>query len=354
MEELFEKVVEKLAQRAQGERELSYSEGAVGISSLLYCPIKWELRQKYPDLKADSLEIEDGFLFEREFKAVLREMFGESFQEEKVLPLEIEGVKVEGHLDAFIELPDKVVGIELKHTKMTFVSERFPYRNLEEVPKVLFDGDCTVYLPAHYLKQAGMQKFVLQKLYPDRKVEQYLFVKTLLKVNGRHKKVYVVREVPAVSEEEFREIVRKFREEKAPRYPWECSYCVFKDKALCPGMEWKGEEKESPLSEEARELLIRYQKLTEELKEVKGLLRKELSGPAKWNGKTIGWVEREKQRWNSEKVWEVVEKLSLPKAEFFNLDWRKYRQLEKALRQAGIDPDKEGLREIERKREFVL
>jgi len=354
MRGVFEEVIQKLAERASEGRELSYSDGAVGISSLLYCPIKWELRQKHPDLRADSLEIEDGYLFEREFKAVLKEMFGENFEEEKVLPLEIEGVKIEGHLDAFIELESKVVGVELKHTKMTFVSERFPYRNLDEVPKVVFDEDCTVYLPKHYLTQAGMQKFILQKLYPDKEVEQYLFVKTLLKVNGRHKKCYVVREVSAVSEEEFKEIVRKFREERVPRYPWECSYCVFKDAGLCPGVEWKGEERKSSLSEEARELLVRYQKLSEEIKEVRSLLRKEISGPAEWNGKTIGWVEKKKQKWDSRKVAEVLRQKEIPLEDFFSLDWRKYRQLEKTLKQVGVDPDAEGLREIEVSRDFVL
>lgn len=351
MREVFERVVEKLSERASDGRELFYSEGAVGISSLLYCPIKWELRQKFPELKTDSLEIEDGFLFEREFKAVLREMFGDQFEEEKVLPLEVDGLKLEGHLDAFVELSDKVVGIELKHTKMTFVSERFPYRDLSEVPKVIFDENCSVYLPSHYLTQAGMQKFVLERLYPDKEVRQYLFVKTLLKVNGRHKKCYVVREVSAVSEEEFREAVRKFREERVPRYPWECSYCLYKETGLCPGAEWKGEEKTS-LSEELKELLVRYQKLSEELREVKGLLKKEISGTVNWGGRTVGWVEKRRQRWDVPSLVEVLKEKGIPIEDFFSPDWRKYRQLERILKENGVNPDE--LRTFEMYKEFQI
>jgi len=353
MREKFEEIARRLAERASKGRRLEYSEGAVGITSLLYCPKKWELRQKFPELQADSLEIEDGYLFEREFKAVLKEMFGEAFVEEKVLPVEVGGLKIEGHLDAFIELPDRVVGIELKHTKMTFVTERFPYTT-ENCPKVVFDDSKAVYLPKHYLLQAGIQAAVLKELYPEKEVEQYLFVKTLLKLNGRFKKAYVVRRVEPVEREVLEELVEKFKTDPSPRYPWECSYCVFKEQGACPGKEWKGEERESSLTDEARELLARYYKLSEELKEVKGLLKKEITGRVEWAGKTIGWVEKKRQSWEPKKTAEALRNAGLPVEEFFSPDWRKYRVLEKALREKGIDPDQEGLREIKKVREFSV
>jgi len=49
MREKFVEVVERLRERASEGRELEYSEGAVGITSLLYCPKKWEFRQKFPE-----------------------------------------------------------------------------------------------------------------------------------------------------------------------------------------------------------------------------------------------------------------------------------------------------------------
>ena len=43
---VFDCLIAKLREQARGERSLSYSEGAVGITSLLACPLKAELRKK--------------------------------------------------------------------------------------------------------------------------------------------------------------------------------------------------------------------------------------------------------------------------------------------------------------------
>ena len=89
------------------ERNLEYRKGAYGITELLSCPIKAEIRRKLQEagieLPVESQEIEDGFLYENLVKLALAKRFGDRFEPEKVLPLDLQLddgriFKIDGHL----------------------------------------------------------------------------------------------------------------------------------------------------------------------------------------------------------------------------------------------------------------
>lgn len=228
----WERVIEKIREKTKEGRKLEYSPDAIGITALLYCPLKWELRKKYPEIEAQAVEVDDGFLWEKQVKEVLKELFSNNFEEEKVLRYQTQGIKLEGHLDAFVEFPEKVVGIELKSPRMVFLKE-FPETN----DTVLYDDGKVVVMNEIYLLQAKIQKFLLEKLYPHKKVQQFIFAKTLCKKANRSKKFYIIYEVKgAISEEEFKELIRRFKEDKSPRFEKECEYyCEYFRRGICSG-----------------------------------------------------------------------------------------------------------------------
>ena len=325
---MWEEVVRRIKEKAKEGRELEYSEGAVGITALLYCPIKHELRQKHPEVQADAVEIDDGYVWEQQVKGVLEELFGKSFEEEKVLELEVEGLKIEGHLDTFVEFEDRVVGIELKAPKWIPL-KAFPPE--EEIKGNLLIDREHKYAKVNdiYVLQARIQKYLLQRLYPDKKVEQYIFLKGMAEWKRWRKKLYVVYPVyEAVSEEELKELVRKFKEDKSPRFPTECeSYCEYYRQGLCKGREFKfeGAKDLSEIDGEIKELLKEYRTLEGELKTVEAQLKKKIKGSIRVGNKVIGWVEREVIVLDEREVLKRLPPEEIP--EHFQLNWRKKKDL---------------------------
>ena len=241
---IVRRLVEELRKRIEEERgELTYGRG-VGITSLLYCPLKWEYRQKYPEIRVQNAEIDDGFTFELAMKRILKDLYGDRFVEEKELIYELNGFTIQGHLDGYIEEDDKVIGLEFKHTKFMKVlelSENLDLDDLDiidacEIPVVLD-------IPEHYITQAKIQRFILEKT-ADKPVEHYLIIKTTLqKANGskRMKKAYIQFPVnTAIRECELEELIERFQKVKEPRFSWECRYCPFSEvckyhKEVCYG-----------------------------------------------------------------------------------------------------------------------
>ena len=293
---MWKELVDTIREKSKEGRELSYAEGAVGITALVHCPLKWELSKTY-DVEPTAVEIDDGFVWERQVKSALRELYGESFQEEKDLIYEIDGTLIHGHLDCFIELEDEVIGIELKAPK---------YILLKDIPQFIKDGlyedEGLVIHNSVYLTQAKIQRFIIGRLYPHKQVRQYLFYKSLAKHKSWSQKLYVLSEVKeSITEEELKELVRRFHEDKSPRYPNECtSYCVFYREGLCEGREYRLEE-EKP-QESAFELLRYYRTLETELKQVETLLKKAVKGTLKIGGRELGWVKREVVSFDVEKL----------------------------------------------------
>jgi len=224
-------VIEEIRKRMEKERgELSYSKG-IGITSLIYCPLKWEYRQRYPDLKVQKVEIDDGFSWELLVKEGLKAKYGEeAIEEEKVLVYETEDFCIEGHLDVYVK-PQKT-GIELKHTKLTVVD--FPVdTDMEDI--IGGDNPLSERIPVseHYLLQARVELFLLRREIPDATLR--LWIKTTLKgSNRKHKKVVFEKLItkPA-TEKEVRELIERFRNDKSPRFSWECRYCLYKKVCDC-------------------------------------------------------------------------------------------------------------------------
>jgi CRISPR/Cas system-associated exonuclease Cas4 (RecB family) len=223
---MLKEVIEEIRRQVEEQREIEYGKG-VGITALLYCPLKWEFRQRYPEIKSYSVEIDDGFAWELAVKEALKNKFGsENVEEEKVLLYKTEdGFTVEGHLDVYVK--PLCIGIELKHTKLTLVDfEVQP--DMEDIIET--DNPLSERIPVneHYLLQAKAELFLLRREDPDAEVR--LWIKTTLKgKNGRFKKVIYEKVITEpMKEEEFLRLIRDFKEKKEPRYNWECRYCPYK------------------------------------------------------------------------------------------------------------------------------
>ncbi len=284
-EVMWKELAEKIREKTREGRSLSYQEGAVGITALLHCPLKWELSRRY-EIDPQAVEIDDGFIWETQVKSALRDLFGEGFKEEYDLIAEFDGYKLHGHLDCFVEKEDEVIGIELKAPKVLLLKE--PYEE-----GTLLEDDGRVIHNEVYLTQARIEKALLRRLFPEKEVKVYLFYKALCRHKNWSKKLYVVSEVkePA-SEEEIKELLLRFHEDKSPRYPNECtSYCVFFKEGLCEGREFKQEVQEEQAGRFI-ELLKYYRTLEAELKTLEAQLKKTIKGHVVIGGKELGWVKQ--------------------------------------------------------------
>ncbi len=317
----FEKVVRLIRERTKEGRELTYGEGEVGITSLLSCPLKVDFRKQYPDITAEAVEIDDGFVWEGQVKTALRELYGDVFRDELELPCECMGVKIRGHLDCALFFEDRVVGIELKSPRELFV------KDLPEDGTFLYDGEGIVRNNPHYYMQAKVQKYLLRKLYPDREVEQYLFYKAPARKGAKVRKLYVVVPVEGeMTDEEFEELVRRFKEDKRPRWKGECEhYCPYYG-VVCEGKEV--EFKDTEVSEEVRKLLKEYRALQGELKNIELTLKKLVKGSFKVGERQLGWVEREVVELDLEKV---IGKLGEEAKDYLQVRWQKKEELVKRL-----------------------
>jgi hypothetical protein len=347
--EEFRKIAKELSALAREGRELSYSEGAIGITELISCPIKAELRRQYPEISAESIAIDDGFFFEKAVKEVLRRLYGERFEEEKVLPYQIDGLNIEGHLDCFINYDERtVVGIELKHTLLAF-------DNSGETPEpliILEDGSNRVAVNPKYSLQAKIQRKILEELYPDKEVELYIFLKTTLRDRrGRlTKSLVVVPITQSITEEELKRLARAFREDRRPRAAWECRYCVYKKEGLC-----EGSPEHSPvLSVENGELisslLERRQELQTEIGVIEEQLKRLINGTVVWKGKECGWVPKRTVSWNKEALVELLNRNGLNPFDYLMVNGRKARELERRLGEEELSQ----VREITETVEFKL
>lgn len=242
---IFHLIISELNNSITSEREKSFEENeerdenSVGISSLLSCPIKYKLRKQYEDvykeLSSDSLEIHDGFLFERDIKSILKQLFGSKFQDEVDLIYEMKideknTVKIHTYLDCLIELDDFVIAIELKHPKVMVISDfKFEEKFRKSNEYIFIINDDEVIQNSKYITQAKIEKFILEKtLFKDKKVYQFLFYKTLLVGFSLTKKAYLIYEVKdSITEKELYKICDNFLNGKKPNSIFECSYCPF-------------------------------------------------------------------------------------------------------------------------------
>lgn len=312
----FKTLVEKIQAKSKEGRELVYTDGAIGITSLLHCPIKHELAKEY-DIKADAVEIDDGFVWERQVKESLRELYGESFKDEFDLITEVGGYKLHGHLDCFVEQEDTVIGIELKAPKTLLF--RQPYTG-----ESLFYDDGRVVHNDIYLTQARIEKFLLKKLFPEKEVRVFLFYKALCKAGTWSRKLYVVSEVKdEITEEELLRLIERFYTDKSPRYANECTqYCEFYRQGLCEGKEFREEEKED---KELYDLVKHYRALESDLRVLEAQLKRRLRGSIVIGGKAFGWIRKRIVEVDKERLMELLSKEELK--DYLVVDWRKREEL---------------------------
>ncbi len=332
---MWQEIVERLRQSAKEGRELSYKENAIGITALLHCPLKWELSKAY-DLRAEAVEIDDGYVWERQVKDVMREIFGDSFTEEKDLIYEVDGYVLHGHLDVFVEKEDEVIGIELKAPK--FIQLRGIPSNVNK--GLYIDEEGLVLHNPVYLTQAMIQRLLLEKLYPHKKVRQFLFYKGLARYRSYSAKLYIVSEIKeSIEEEELRGLIKAFHEDKRPRYPEECQkYCVFYQEGICDGIPYRLEE--TVRHDLVFDYLKEYRRLQGELKTIEAYLKKLIKGTITINGKTMGWVKRTVKEIDINKVLERLHALEKPQ-EYLTVKWQKKEELIQTLGQEIVKEEKE-------------
>ena len=343
--EIWKEVVRKIRGEVKEGRDLFYKEGEIGITSLLSCPLKVELRKKHPEVEAVAVEIDDGYLWEQQAKSALRSVVEEAggrFEEEKDLVDEVEGLKIRGHLDCFAEFRNEVWGVELKSPK-AIVLKKFPEDEKLISGVFLIDEEAEYVINnTLYYKQAQIQKHILKKLYPEKEVRQFLFYKAPVRRGRFEKKLYILVSVKEdISEEEYKELARRFKEDRSPRYPNECvSYCEFYRQGLCEGKEFECEDMgASFLDKETKELLREYRELQSQMKTIENLLKKKLKGSVRFGGREIGWVSRKMIKLNEEKVAFLLPPERIP--EFFQVKWSRKEDLIRELGEEVVEEVKE-------------
>lgn len=234
---MIEKLVSELRKEVEKRANTFHYDKGVGITALLFCPLKWEYRWKYPHIKTHRAEIDNGVMFELKMKDILRSIYGDRFTEEKEIVYSVGGLTIQGHIDAYVEEDDKVIAIEFKHTKFTRVLDLGAGISLENLDIVILPKTpITLDIPQHYTTQAKIQRFLLERITTKR-IVHLLILHTTLKADKKTKEAYV--EVPiteSIDEDELIRLVKQFREVKEPRFPWECRYCAYTE--VCERSPW--------------------------------------------------------------------------------------------------------------------
>jgi len=348
------------------ERDLQYADTSYGITELISCPLKAFYRKQLgEEVQIDKLEVADGFIFETIVKALFIERFGEQAVEpEKLLDYQIDVTNLlqkhniltdktfferyrriyrlaqngeryyfhlNGHLDVFVQ-PDSntVVGIELKDTVLMFDNYTFAAPDSIIILESVNDLK-RININFKYILQARIQKYLLEKLYPDKKVEQYLVLKTNLRTKFKLGKSIIVFPIEqSLSDEEFLQLVENFLTNLKPKAEWECKICPYNIELKCCSyatqnaslkeeeyLQFKLQEMiqeidanrcedtkqldivkdilqlEEKLNNESIEHLLEfYAKLQSLLKNIEEQLKKRINGQYKLkNGKVVGWQD---------------------------------------------------------------
>lgn len=338
MIEEFKRVAEEIARIGREKRgELPYREGAIGITTLLYCPRKLGFRLKGIELKSESPAIDRGFIIEDAVKEAVKRVFGEEkVYEEKTLSLDIEvgdkKLKLDVHPDltVFLEKENEVILVEIKAMNQLISRklkpETFVFTN---------DSDRNYMIPENYIKQAVYQKYVAQKVY-KKPVKAYLFIMTTIKARTKTSASYVVVEVNReITDKEFSQTVLDFirdleADRPAPRYPWECYFCPYRREGYCEGAELPKKEENGVNLAELVALLKEREETKAKLKSIEDEIKK-MVDTIQVDGETYGWIEEEKITFNIPKLSKVLKQKGLSILPFIQLNWRKRDELLEVL-----------------------
>jgi len=309
---VFLPLIQRISEDVREGRELTYTENAIGITSLLNCPVKSELRKQVGDIASvTSVEIEDGFLWEQQVKKALLNIFGSDIvKEELVLSYEYDGIRIEGHVDVVLIFDAYVVGLELKAPKYLLL-KRIPNDNKDVVGHTLLSqGEKFVYMPDTYVLQSRIQNYLLRRTYPDKQVYTFLFVKTLLVKGGYARKFYVVYDTNdrELTEEEIRKLIKRYKDNNGPTFAYECMFCQYFDFGLCDGHIYEPPiVLSTDIDEETKDLLREYYQVREYLKRIETQLKKKVKGTIVLrDGRKIGWVKTRKRNIDIKRLIEVI------------------------------------------------
>jgi len=341
MEETLKKLVDEISSLATEGREITYSKNAIGITTLLFCPLKAEFRQQHPEIKTEGPEIDDGYFFEKAVKQAATNLFGKRTLIEPTIPYESpQGVRIEGHPDLVIVGKEKVLALECKAPNFLFSTAN----GIGDSILFCKNGQ-TVSISPHYQLQARIQKFLLQKHFNNKEIVHYIFAKTLIRSKSRLKKVYIFHETQtAATQQEMEYMISQFLNEKSPRYPWECHYCPYKKHGICEGKAVTQQAAAQTLKEvppHLKNLTESYIQAHTTLKEIEAMLKEALPPDTHielpLNGKPtkIGWITRTRYIWNIPKLFNILGKQIF---DFLYLKPRATAALEEAIQRSGKDP----------------
>jgi hypothetical protein len=353
IEALIKNVINESKKMITQDRVLKYEEGEIGITSLLQCPLKVEMRKKYPEIRTEAAAIDDGYRFEHAIKNALQRIFGDRFKDEFELPYEAFGQKIRGHLDCVVELDDKVIGLELKAPQLILL-KKMPSRECFEKNVIVDSEKRDEYLIVNptYKMQAKIEKFLLQRLYPDKEVELYLFQFGICKYSGLVRKFYTIYEVEAISEQDLEYLILQFLYDKKPRYKNECEYyCPYnllcdkpfdKEVSSSYNLDAHGEGV-NPQLREFINLYREYVALKEQMSQLEKLMKKAIDGSCVIGGREVGWVKREKVNYDVERIVEWLNERNVPLNEFLNVSIspKKRRFIEKMIPEAVLSKEEE-------------
>lgn len=221
---IIDVLVKRLREFFKEERQLEYTEGAYGITSLLQCRKKAEFRRSFPELTSESVEIDNGFMFEFFVKKILQDITPEGmiFPEFTFL-VPFEGLLIQPHIDVVIFGKAFIYSLEIKSLKKVQF-ETLPQEDILTHEKV------QLYRPQiseRYIKQAQLQKFFLSQHLKGKKIQQLLLVSCLaMGENGKSKRVFFEYPISDISREEVIEHIQKWKG-TTPLDPNECKFCLY-------------------------------------------------------------------------------------------------------------------------------
>ena len=354
---LVEDIISSSRDLMKDERgSLQYKEDEIGITSLLQCPIKVEMRKLYPEIRGTAPAIDDGFRFETITKMAAKRKYKEYTVEEMELPYQFPDIplKIRGHLDLVIfkKETNQILGIELKAPQIVLLKKLPP--NLQQ--EFIYDSEKeeNYIIPNPIYKiQAKIEKFILQQMYPESNVRVILLQNSLCKFGTFTKKFYTIYEVESIQETELKHLAMEFLYNKNPRFKNECEYycsysevchykCDMEDKNIVFA-DLDKFDTPSPNVKEFVKIYKEYLAFKDQLKKVEKLLQKTINGSIILGGKEVGWVERMKTKYDIEKIIEFCMKKNIPMDEFLNVTPSPYKRerIKELLPDAILSEEKE-------------
>ena len=339
MENVLRQLVETISLSTAENREITYSENAIGITALIFCPLKVEFRRSHPEIKSRSTEIDDGYLFEKQVKEAATRLFGKRTLIEPSIPYESrQNVRIEGHPDLLIIGKKKILVLECK-------APNFLFSNISGAEDIIFcKNGQTVSIPPHYLLQSRIQKFLVQNYFTDKEVIHYIFAKALIRRDAKFKKAYIFHETQtSATKEEMEYLIEKFLNEKSPRYPWECRYCPYREAGLCQGKDpTPFETRQMEIPTELKSLISSYAEAYQNLKEIEAALKDafptntHIEVDVNGRKKKIGWITKTKHTWDLKAI---LRTLKVEALSYLQIKPHASPFIEEALTQRGYNPD---------------